>query len=100
MSGVAQKQVPEGYQQTEIGVIPSDWEVRNIGSALSIKHGKDQKQVQCVDGANPIFGTGGEMGRTDAFLYDKPSVLIGRKGTINKPAYIDKPFWTVDTLFY
>jgi type I restriction enzyme S subunit len=40
------------------------------------------------------------MGRTDAFLYDNPSVLIGRKGTINKPAYIDKPFWTVDTLFY
>ena len=37
---------------------------------------------------------------TREFLYDKPSVLIGRKGTIDKPQYIDVPFWTIDTLFY
>lgn len=40
------------------------------------------------------------MGYAKEFLYDKPSVLIGRKGSINKVKYIDKPFWTVDTLFY
>ena len=40
------------------------------------------------------------MGRTNEFLSDKPSVLIGRKGTIDKPLFIDTPFWTVDTLFY
>ena len=34
------------------------------------------------------------------FLYDKPSVLIGRKGTIDAPQYMDTPFWSVDTLFY
>jgi len=33
-------------------------------------------------------------------IYGKPSVLIGRKGTINQPQYVDKPFWSVDTLFY
>ena len=27
-------------------------------------------------------------------------MLIGRKGTINKPQYMETPFWTVDTLFY
>jgi type I restriction enzyme, S subunit len=65
-----------------------------------IKYGKDQKQVACEDGKYPILGTGGEMGRTNEFLYDKPSVLIGRKGTIDKPRFMDTPFWTVDTLFY
>ena len=40
------------------------------------------------------------MGRTNVFLYDKPSVMIGRKGTIDKPRFMDTPFWTVDTLFY
>lgn len=40
------------------------------------------------------------MGRTNSFLYDRPSALIGRKGTIDKPVYIDTTFWTVDTLFY
>lgn len=100
VSSLVQEQTPEGYQQTEVGVIPLDWSVENIGAVLSIRHGRDQKQVQCDDGLYPILGTGGEMGRTNDFLYDKPSVLIGRKGTINKPKYIDSPFWTVDTLFY
>ena len=40
------------------------------------------------------------MGYANQYLYDKPSVLIGRKGTIDKIKYIDEPFWTVDTLFY
>ena len=41
-----------------------------------------------------------KIGTTNMFLYNKPSVLIGRKGTINKPQYMETPFWTVDTLFY
>lgn len=40
------------------------------------------------------------MGYVDDYLYNQPSVLIGRKGTIDKPQFIDEPFWTVDTLFY
>ena len=40
------------------------------------------------------------MGYATKYLYDKPTVMIGRKGTINKVRYYDKPFWTVDTLFY
>ena len=40
------------------------------------------------------------MGYTNHFLYNKKSVLIGRKGTIDKPQFMNSPFWTVDTLFY
>ena len=46
------------------------------------------------------MATSGEIGRSNTFLWNKPCVLIGRKGTINKPQYMDTPFWTVDTLFY
>ncbi len=92
--------IPKGYKQTEVGMIPSDWFVKAFGQVMSIRHGKDQKAIQVPDGCYPIFGTGGQMGTTNTALYDKPSVLLGRKGTINKPRYIDKPFWTVDTLFY
>ena len=67
---------------------------------LKIKSGKDQKKVECESGIYPILGTGGQIGKTNSFLYDKTSVLIGRKGTINKPQYMETPFWTVDTLFY
>ena len=71
-----------------------------LGELVTIKYGKNQKKVQSEDGTIPIYGTGGLMGYATQALYDKPSVLIGRKGTINKVRYVDHPFWTVDTLFY
>ena len=71
-----------------------------LSDCLTIRYGKNQKDVESDDGEFPILGTGGEIGRTNIALYSKPSVLIGRKGTIDKPRYMDTPFWTVDTLFY
>ena len=67
---------------------------------VNIKYGKDQKNVASDKGQYPIYGTGGLIGHATKFLYDKPSVLIGRKGTIDRVKYVEKPFWTVDTLFY
>ena len=77
-----------------------EWETKRLGSALTVRHGRSQRYVTGPDGKYPILASGGEIGRTDVFLYDKPSVLIGRKGTIDDPQYVSLPFWTVDTLFY
>lgn len=88
------------YKNSELGEIPLKWEIKQLKDLLEIKYGKDQKQVICEDGKYNILGTGGIIGKTNSYLYDKPSVLIGRKGTINRPMYIEEPFWTVDTLFY
>lgn len=90
----------KGMKDSELGEIPEDWEVLTFGDVMSIRHGRDQKSVELPDGLYPIFGTGGQIGTTNIALYNKPSVLIGRKGTINKPRYTESPFWTVDTLFY
>lgn len=71
-----------------------------LSELATIKYGKNQKKVLSDSGTVPIFGTGGLMGFATTSLYDKPSVLIGRKGTIGKVKYVEQPFWTVDTLFY
>jgi type I restriction enzyme S subunit len=71
-----------------------------LSELATIKYGKNQKKVLSESGNIPIFGTGGLMGYATTALYDKPSVLIGRKGTIGKVKYVEQPFWTVDTLFY
>lgn len=90
----------KGYKTSELGQIPEDWEVVPFGNTLTIRHGKNQKAVESPNGTIPIFATGGQIGWADQYLWNKPSVLIGRKGTIDKPRYSDTPFWTVDTLFY
>ena len=71
-----------------------------LSDLATIKYGKNQKKVLSERGNIPIYGTGGLMGYATTALYDKPSVLIGRKGTIGKVKYVEHPFWTVDTLFY
>lgn len=80
--------------------VPHGWNLCKISSVLTIKHGKSQREIETADGAYPVLATGGEIGRTNTPIYTKPSVLIGRKGTIDKPQYTESPFWTVDTLFY
>lgn len=76
------------------------WKITTLGKLLQIAHGKNQANIESKYGKYPILATGGVIGKTDMFLYDKESVLIGRKGTINRPLYMNTPFWTIDTLFY
>lgn len=86
--------------QSHLPGFTEKWEVKRLGDVLRVRHGQNQKEIESDGGAYPILATGGEIGRTDVPLYEKPSVLIGRKGTIDRPMYRDTPFWTVDTLFY
>ncbi|MFV0229850.1 restriction endonuclease subunit S [Empedobacter falsenii] len=75
-----------------------DWESDKIGNLLSIQSGKDYKHLK--EGNIPVYGTGGLMLHVNDFLHDGKSVCIGRKGTIDKPMFLNGKFWTVDTLFY
>ena len=77
-----------------------EWQTILLKKALTIGHGMSQHEVECSTGKYPILATGGTIGRASRFLWNEPSVLIGRKGTINKPQYMDEPFWSIDTLFY
>ncbi len=86
--------------KTRLPGFSDEWKVKKVGEILRVRHGKSQHGVAVNDGKYPVLATGGEIGRTNDYIYDKPSVLIGRKGTIDSPQYMDIPFWTIDTLFY
>lgn len=75
-----------------------EWVEKPISKALKIGSGKDYKHLNIGD--VPVYGTGGYMLSVDKYLYDGESVCIGRKGTIDKPIFLNGKFWTVDTLFY
>ena len=93
----------DSYKDTGIewiGEIPTNWDVKKIKFISKICNGQDQKAVLDEDGIYPIYGSGGIFGKANSYLFDKPSVLLGRKGTIDKPQYVEVPFWTVDTSYY
>ena len=83
-----------------IGQIPQHWDVCKLKNYAQICNGQDYKLVENEDGDVPVIGSGGEFTRTKEYLYVGESVLLGRKGTINRPIYINGKFWTVDTMYY
>ncbi|GHU08788.1 type I restriction modification system subunit S [Alphaproteobacteria bacterium] len=77
----------------------ADTHTHRLGDLCKIKHGKDWKGLK--SGNIPVYGSGGFMGKyVDTYAYDKPTVLLPRKGTITNIFYLDEPFWNVDTVFY
>jgi len=82
-----------------IGEIPEHWEVRKLKFCLTIKNGQDYKHVE-TDIGYPVIGSGGQFAYASKYLYDGEAILLGRKGTIDKPQHINGKFWTVDTMFY
>lgn len=83
-----------------IGKIPKHWELIRLKYLFSIEGGKDPKNIQDDQGQYPILGTGGEINKGSEFLYDKPTLLLGRKGTIDKPYLFNTPFWVSDVMYY
>lgn len=70
-----------------------------FSEVLTIVNGRNQKQVVCDDGKYPIYGSGGIMGYANDYICKAETVVIGRKGSINKPIFVETPFWNVDTAF-
>ena len=87
------------YYRDMLLVPPCD-DVENISlsDVVSIKNGKDYKHLK--DGKYPVYGSGGIMTYKSEYTYDKPSVLIPRKGSLSNLFYVEEPFWNVDTVFY
>lgn len=75
------------------------WEVKAWNDVLKIKNGKDHKKVSSQGGKYPIIGSGGCMGYANEYLCEANSIIIGRKGTIDKPFIVREKFWNVDTAF-
>ena len=74
------------------------WPLGHLSDLITVKYGKDHKKLD--DGQYPVYGSGGIMRYVERPLYDKESVLIPRKGTLNNVLYVNEPFWSVDTMFF
>ena len=70
-----------------------------LGDVVKVINGKSQKEVENPSGSYPIYGSGGIIGMADTYSCLSGSTIIGRKGTINNPLFIETNFWNVDTAF-
>jgi type I restriction enzyme S subunit len=104
-TGMMQELMTRGIGHTEfkdspVGRIPVGWEAYSLSDLMTLNYGKSPKEIINEDGKNPIWGTGGISNFTNSFLYEGDSILLGRKGTIDKPTFINGKFWVIDTAYY
>lgn len=82
-----------------IGMIPEHWRGLHLKHCVTINNGCDYKHIETESGI-PVIGSGGQFAFVSEAMYTGEALLLGRKGTIDKPMYFNGPFWTVDTMFY
>jgi len=92
----------ERYKESGVewlGEVPEGWEVVQLKRLIAIQNGADHKLIEQEAGF-PVIGSGGIFAYASEFIYDGESVLLGRKGTIDRPKYVSGKFWTVDTMYW
>ncbi len=80
-----------------------EWEVKKLKNLCTLEYGSSLESKEYDNFSESfVYGTSGIVGNSSKFLSIGESVVIGRKGTINKPIYIPKQqkFWVIDTAFY
>jgi hsdS, type I site-specific deoxyribonuclease len=93
-----QEQAQVIYNDMFITNANPSWQSGQLSDLITVRYGKDHKKL--ADGTYPVYGSGGIMRYVERPLYDKESVLIPRKGTLNNVMYVNEPFWSVDTMFF
>lgn len=86
------------YKKMFIEDVDENWKTVKLEKVIEVRYGKDHKNLE--EGNIPVYGSGGIMRYANKYLYDKESVMIPRKGSLNNIIYTDEPFWSVDTMFY
>ena len=86
------------YRKMFVEDADEKWETVKLEKVIEVRYGKDHKNLE--KGNIPVYGSGGIMRYANKYLYDKESVMIPRKGSLNNIIYTDEPFWSVDTMFY
>lgn len=94
---VTDNKIPDGYKQTEIGVIPEDWGVRKINDVSPLQRGFDLPSKDLIEGDYPVVYSNGVVNQHTRFKSIGPGVVTGRSGTLGKVHFIEQDYWPHNT---
>lgn len=73
------------------------WKEMDLGEVLQLEYGKPLPESDRKPGGHyPVYGANGGKGRTDRFYYDKPSIIVGRKGSAGEINLTEGKFWPLE----
>mgnify|MGYP000117166489 CR=1 FL=1 len=79
----------------------SIWKMLKLGDVLKLEYGKPlSKEERDDEGAYPAYGANGVKCRTNKFYWDRPSIIVGRKGSAGEVNLTEKKFWALDVTYF
>lgn len=76
------------------------WKTKTLRELVTINYGRSPAEILADDGLYPVVGTGGSDRRGNDYLHEGESIILGRKGTIDRVYFATGSFWTIDTAYY
>jgi type I restriction enzyme S subunit len=81
--------------------VKSRWVLKSLGEVLKLEYGKPlPEEKRNPDGKHPVYGANGEKNRTNEFLYNRSSIIVGRKGSAGEVNLTADKFWPLDVTYY
>lgn len=77
-----------------------DWQIQPLKQLATINYGRSPAGILADDGIYPVVGTGGSDRKGIDFLFDGESIILGRKGTIDRVYFVTGKFWAIDTAYF
>jgi len=79
----------------------TDWQTKKLGEVLKLEYGKPlPKSLRKEDGGYPVYGANGIKDFSDKFYFDKPSIIVGRKGSAGEVNLTESKFWPLDVTYF
>lgn len=79
---------------------PTNWKKLKLHDLCKINYGQSPNRILDQDGIYPVVGTSGTTRKGKDYFIDGETVIIGRKGSIDKPNYYNEKIWVIDTAFF
>ncbi|MBU6196133.1 MAG: restriction endonuclease subunit S [Cyanobacteria bacterium REEB446] len=77
------------------------WQTKKLGGIISLEYGKPLLDSQRdSSGLYPVYGANGIKDRTNEFYWDKPSIIVGRKGSAGEINITESKFWPLDVTYF
>ena len=92
--------VKPGYKQTEVGIIPENWDVKTLKAVAPLQRGFDLPYSSIQEGKYPVVFSNGVGAFHNSYMVKGPGVITGRSGTIGKIHYVESNYWPHNTTLW
>ena len=81
--------------------LPTKWTNKTLRDLATINYGRDPSAILDDAGAQyPVYGTSGSERQGTGYHYEGESIILGRKGSIDRLHFAEGRFWTIDTAYF